>query len=276
MSEAGDTDATMAPPGGTLLLVDDEANILAALRRLLRRDGYTLITAASGEEGLQKLAEHPVDVILSDQRMPGMSGVEFLRKARERRPETVRLVLSGYTELHSITRAINEGAIFKFLTKPWDDELLRASIAEAMHYKRLADDNRRLSVQLAEANRHLEHLLAEQRAQIARGQRAMGVLHEVLQLLPWPLLGVDQSGMLVAVNAAASALLDITGAALGGDLAHALPPTLAGQLAAMGEDELPADIDGIAYRVLCRELGAGSQASGRLFIFVREGDHDHR
>src|SRR5690606_6809408 len=135
-------------------------------------DGYTLITAASGEEGLQKLAEHPVDVILSDQRMPGMSGVEFLRKARERRPETVRLVLSGYTELHSITRAINEGAIFKFLTKPWDDELLRASIAEAMHYKRLADDNRRLSVQLAEANRHLEHLLAEQRAQIARGQRA--------------------------------------------------------------------------------------------------------
>ncbi len=270
MSEAGQTEATPGPLSGTLLLVDDEANILAALRRLLRRDGYTLITAASGEEGLQQLDAHPVDVILSDQRMPGMSGVEFLREARARRPETVRLVLSGYTELQSITDAINEGAIFKFLTKPWDDEQLRANIAEAVQYKRLADDNRRLSVQLGEANRRLEHLLAEQQAQIVRDRRAMGVLHEVLQLLPWPLLGVDDFGMVVAANGAAAELLGVSGTTLGSDLGRALPPALAARLAGMGEGELSAGIGGATYRITCRVLGADSQASGRLFIFERE------
>jgi EAL domain-containing protein (putative c-di-GMP-specific phosphodiesterase class I)/CheY-like chemotaxis protein len=113
----------------TLLLVDDEANILAALKRLLRRDGYQIITADGGEQGLQRLAEHPVDVIVSDQRMPGMSGVEFLRRAKALRPDTVRMTLSGFTELQSIIDAVNEGAIYKFLTKLWDDALLRQHIA---------------------------------------------------------------------------------------------------------------------------------------------------
>jgi CheY-like chemotaxis protein len=90
----------------TLLLVDDEDSIVSALRRLLRRDGYHIVTANSGAQGLQRLAENSVDVIVSDQRMPGMTGVEFLRRAKELYPDTVRMVLSGYTELQSITDAI--------------------------------------------------------------------------------------------------------------------------------------------------------------------------
>ena len=112
----------------TLLLVDDESNILAALRRLLRRDGYHILTAGSAAEGLQRLAEGDVDGIVSDQRMPGLSGVEFLRRAKDLYPETVRIVLSGYTELQSITDAINKGAIYKFLTKPWNDTELQAML----------------------------------------------------------------------------------------------------------------------------------------------------
>ena len=119
----------------TLLLVDDEASILTSLRRLLRKDGYEILFGNGGEEGLALLAQHPVDVILSDQRMPNMTGVEFLRRVKIAYPDTVRMVLSGYTELQSITDAINEGAIYKFLTKPWDDEQLRANIAEAFRYK---------------------------------------------------------------------------------------------------------------------------------------------
>ena len=119
--------ATTATRMRTLLLVDDEENILAAMRRVLRREGYRILTAGSGQEGLELLAANPVDVIVSDQRMPNMSGVEFLRQARAMYPETVRIVLSGYTELQSITDAINEGAIYKFLTKPWEDELIRES-----------------------------------------------------------------------------------------------------------------------------------------------------
>ena len=106
----------------TLLLVDDEENITSALVRLLRRDGYNILRANSGEAGLALLAQNEVGVIISDQRMPEMSGVEFLSKVRERYPDTVRIVLSGYTELNSVTDAINRGAVYKFLTKPWEDE----------------------------------------------------------------------------------------------------------------------------------------------------------
>jgi len=118
----------------TLLLVDDEANVLSALKRTLRRDGYDILTAGSGREGLELLSTHPVQVILSDQRMPEMSGTEFLSRVRDLYPNTVRLVLSGYTELGSITDAINRSAIYKFVTKPWEDEVLRAEVCEAFHH----------------------------------------------------------------------------------------------------------------------------------------------
>jgi diguanylate cyclase (GGDEF)-like protein len=137
----------------TLLLVDDEANVLAALKRLLRRDGYHILAAGSAEQGLELLASHRIDVIVSDQRMPGMTGVEFLRRVKTLHPDTTRLVLSGYTDLQSVTDAINEGAIYKFLTKPWDDGILRASIEEAFRHQQMVNENRRLQrkAQLAEA-----------------------------------------------------------------------------------------------------------------------------
>jgi response regulator RpfG family c-di-GMP phosphodiesterase len=151
----------------TLLLVDDEAGIVAAIQRMLRREGYRIVTAHSAAEGLQRLTEVEVDVILSDQRMPGMTGVEFLRRAKEMYPETVRMVLSGFTELQSITDAINEGAIYKFLTKPWIDEQLRAHIAEAFRHKEMADENRRLTQELQRKN---EELLAAQLERADSGQ----------------------------------------------------------------------------------------------------------
>jgi EAL domain-containing protein (putative c-di-GMP-specific phosphodiesterase class I)/CheY-like chemotaxis protein len=118
-----------------ILVVDDEPSILASTRRLLRREGYEILTAQSAREGFELLAQHEVQVILSDQRMPEMSGTEFLSRARELYPDTIRIVLSGYTDLESISDAINRGAIYKFLTKPWDDDLLRDNIHEAFrHY----------------------------------------------------------------------------------------------------------------------------------------------
>ena len=115
----------------TLLLVDDEPNILNSLSRLLRREGYTILTATSPTEAFDLLAKHPVQVILSDQRMPDMSGTEFFARVRQLYPDTIRIVLTGYTDLDSVTDAINRGAIYKFLTKPWDDDLLREQIREA-------------------------------------------------------------------------------------------------------------------------------------------------
>jgi diguanylate cyclase (GGDEF)-like protein/PAS domain S-box-containing protein len=119
------------PQQRTLLILDDEENIRRSLLRLLRRDGYHILVAASAPEAFDLLATNRVQVILSDQRMPGMSGTEFLSQVKEMYPETVRMVLSGFTDLASVTEAINRGAIYKFLTKPWDDEALRAQVLAA-------------------------------------------------------------------------------------------------------------------------------------------------
>ena len=118
-------------PSQTLLLLDDEENILHALTRLLRRDGYKIFTATSLSQAFDILGKHQIHVIVSDQRMPDGTGTDFLSKVKEIYPDTVRMVLSGYTDLHSVTEAINRGAIYKFLTKPWDDDDLRRQVQEA-------------------------------------------------------------------------------------------------------------------------------------------------
>lgn len=115
----------------SLLLLDDEENILRALTRLLRRDGYQILTASTAREAFEILGRQEIQVVVSDQRMPDISGTEFLNQVRVLYPDTVRLVLSGYTDLRTVTDAINRGSIYKFLTKPWDDEELRKEIREA-------------------------------------------------------------------------------------------------------------------------------------------------
>ncbi|HEY2396995.1 MAG TPA: EAL domain-containing protein [Rudaea sp.] len=115
----------------TLLIVDDEKGIRGALVRVLRRDGYRILIAASAHEALDLLALNHVQVIISDQRMPAVSGTEFLGVVRQLYPDTVRIILSGYTDLKAVTDSVNRGAVFKFLTKPWDDNLLREQVRDA-------------------------------------------------------------------------------------------------------------------------------------------------
>jgi diguanylate cyclase (GGDEF)-like protein/PAS domain S-box-containing protein len=119
------------PAKHSLLLVDDDANILSALTRLLQRDGYRILTAGNANEALELLAINSIGVVISDQRMPGVSGVEFLSRVRKLHPATMRMVLSGYADLKAVIEAINSGAVYKFLTKPWDSDQLRASVSEA-------------------------------------------------------------------------------------------------------------------------------------------------
>ena len=131
----------------TLLLVDDDVNVLSALHRLFRRDNYRILTALSPAEGFELLALHQVHVILCDQRMPNMSGTEFLSKVKELYPESIRIILSGHTGLESMLDSINRGAIYRFYTKPWDDTQLRDNIRLAFHHYWLvngARDERRV------------------------------------------------------------------------------------------------------------------------------------
>ncbi|RDE49033.1 MAG: EAL domain-containing protein [Candidatus Accumulibacter meliphilus] len=123
------SNADAAPP--TVLLVDDEPSILSALKRLLRREGYRVLVAGSAEAAFAVLARESVAVILSDQRMPVMTGTELLARVKTLYPQTVRMVLSGYSEISAVTDAINKGSIHKYLSKPWDDEHLKSEIRDA-------------------------------------------------------------------------------------------------------------------------------------------------
>ncbi|MEW6023868.1 MAG: EAL domain-containing protein [Pseudomonadota bacterium] len=112
----------------TILVVDDEPDTLSALHRLFRRDNYRVLTASSPAEAFEALALYRVQVVMCDQRMPVMSGTEFLSKVKEMYPDTMRIILSGYTGVNVVLDSINRGAIYKFYTKPWNDAELRDNV----------------------------------------------------------------------------------------------------------------------------------------------------
>ena len=261
----------------TLLLVDDEENILASLRRLLRRDGYHIITATSGAQGLQRLAENRVDVILSDQRMPGMTGVEFLRRAKELYPQTMRMSLSGYTELQSITDAINEGAVCKFLTKPWDDERLRAHVHEAFVQKDLDDENRELSTRLhgantalALANVRLQKVSDTQLEHMRRDEARLLSAHALLEGVPAPVIGFDIDGMVAYLNADAQNLFALADSPLGRDATEALSAELAQVWRNSDGAYVRVEVGGRSFQVICRAIGGEPSERGKLMVLTPE------
>jgi diguanylate cyclase (GGDEF)-like protein/PAS domain S-box-containing protein len=124
----------------TLLLVDDDEEILDLLQGLLRQDGYRILTAGSGQEALELLALHDVHVVVCDQRMPVMTGSELLDRVKELHPDTLRIILSGYSDLELVIDAINRGAIYRFYKKPWEGESLRENIRSAFREYGLRHD----------------------------------------------------------------------------------------------------------------------------------------
>ncbi len=164
-----------------ILFVDDEKNILRSLQRLFFDAGdYEIHTAESGPEALALLEQglRPA-VVVSDQRMPGMSGAELLAEVRRRCPEAVRIILTGYADIDAAIEAINVGAVFRYIAKPWDDAEFRQAIADAVRHWRLVQENRELTEQLQESNRQLAELndslerkVAERTAELRRAYEA--------------------------------------------------------------------------------------------------------
>ena len=115
----------------TVLFVDDEVNILKALQRLLRSESMKVVTASRPQDAIELLETTPVQVIVTDQRMPEMSGVDLLSTIRERHPDMVRMMLTGYTEMTIAVEAINRGEIYRLITKPWNDDELKATLKQA-------------------------------------------------------------------------------------------------------------------------------------------------
>ena len=143
-----------------ILFVDDEANVLTALARTFRGEGYEVQLASSGAEALEIVQSDPPDMVVSDHRMPVMTGVELLTQVREAAPGTIRILLTGYADIQAATDAINLGGVYRFLTKPWNSDDLKITVRQALHQRELEQQNSLLSTTVNEQNEKLRELNA--------------------------------------------------------------------------------------------------------------------
>jgi len=165
----------------TILFVDDEVNILKALQRLLRSEDMTVLSASRGQEALDLLEKTPAQVVISDQRMPEMSGVDLLSQVRERWPDIVRMMLTGYTEIDVAVEAINRGEIYRLITKPWNDDELRATIRQAFDHADLKSEIKRLNQITREQNFKLQDMNRNLEAKVRERTRQLAAKHQELR-----------------------------------------------------------------------------------------------
>lgn len=144
-----------------ILYVDDEQNNLISFKATFRIK-YNVMVAISGEEAVKILDSKPVDIIITDQRMPNMTGVEFLESILESYPDPMRILLTGYADLNAVIDAVNKGKIFHYLTKPWNEEELDMTIQRAYEVYKLRKDEKELTEKLGVSNAQLEFLLRQQ------------------------------------------------------------------------------------------------------------------
>ncbi len=138
-----------------ILCVDDDQGVLNSLKRLLIDYDYTILLSTSGREALSILEKEEAQIVISDYRMPIMNGAEFLKQVCERWPHTVRIVLSGYADIKAILASINDGHIYKFIPKPWNDDELLATISNSIERYFLAQNNERLNIEIKNKNEEL-------------------------------------------------------------------------------------------------------------------------
>jgi two-component system NtrC family sensor kinase len=170
-----------------ILCVDDERNVLRSVERLFLDEDYEILSAQSGEEGLLILEhEKNIQIVLSDYRMPGMNGVEFLRKVCRRHPETVRIVLSGYANTAAVVDAINEGEIYRFIPKPWDDDELKSTVQSGLEKYFQRRQDMLLLAELRKAKEILEAEVAIRSTQLAVQDQALAVTRKIRETHPGP------------------------------------------------------------------------------------------
>lgn len=172
----------------TVLFVDDEAHILSAIRRLIRPLNINAHFANSGAEGLSLLEQHPVDLIVSDMRMPEMDGATFLAKVQERWPDTIKMLLTGYADMSSTIKALNDGGIYRYISKPWDDDELKSILQEGLRIKRLEREKAELTAlthrqnaELQDLNRNLEQKVEARTEEIRQTSAMLDLAYQELK-----------------------------------------------------------------------------------------------
>ncbi len=202
----------------TILCVDDEENVLKSLKRLFLEEDWELLTADSGELGLEILKEREVHLIIADFRMPEMTGVEFLKEANAIRPEAIRIILSGFADVDAIVRAINEGEIYKFISKPWNDEELKLAVRRSLEQFELIQENSGLNEkigaqneELRTLNENLEAKAQERTAALQLRNQALSLAQDILEQLPIGIVGISMGEEIVLINSEMISIFGLIG-----------------------------------------------------------------
>ena len=231
----------------SLLLVDDEANILSALKRLFRPLGYRTLTAESGKEGLSVLEREKVDLVISDMRMPEMNGAQFLEQVRLKHPDTVRILLTGYADIGSTIDAINKGQIYRYISKPWEDNDIVLAVKHALERKFLEQEKLRLEEITRRQNEELKALNAGLESKVQARTEELRQANSFLELANKQL----KDNFLVSLKVFSN-LIELRGGAIAGHSRRVAE--YARKLAqAMGLG--PNDIQDILFAALLHDIG---------------------
>ncbi|SMF54548.1 Response regulator c-di-GMP phosphodiesterase, RpfG family, contains REC and HD-GYP domains [Alteromonadaceae bacterium Bs31] len=181
------------PP--SILFVDDEAPVLRSLKRLARSEDWCTHYADSGEKGLSILENTKIDVVVSDMRMPGMDGAQFLCRAKELQPDSERILITGYSDVQALERVVNDARIFNYISKPWDDQVLTSVISNALEFQASQREKKKLEELTARQNRklgklalHLDHRVKEKDIEVQQALSLLTMEHQRAQTRTWDLL----------------------------------------------------------------------------------------
>jgi two-component system NtrC family sensor kinase len=272
------------PEKYTILLVDDEPNVIKSLRRLLLETDNKILSADSGPNGLLMFENEPIQLVISDYRMPDMNGVRFLNEVRNRYPDTIRVILSGYADAAAMIEAINDGQVYRFITKPWNDQELLSTVMRALEQYKLQRDYAVLHAELQSRNTELQEFTktledkVRMRTQdLELKNRALIIAQSILGILPVGVLGVDSEQDIVYINDELSKFIDIEKIGLGLSAVGAIDDKI---IAVMGKAMTTQQTQSITYNtqkgigLICTPL-SGMIGVIALFIHLDIDNYSH-
>lgn len=261
-----------------ILCVDDEQNVLNSLVRLFIDCDYNILTATSGKEGLDILEKENVHVIISDYRMPVMDGAEFLKKVCKRWPQSVRLVLSGYADTGSILSSINEGHIYKFIPKPWNDEELKGTISNAIERYFLVKKNEELNAQLKEKNEQLirlndqlKNLLREKSNSLEFTDKILTLYQRFFNSIPFAVCGIDFADNVTLYNSYWNDIMGKNWYTSGDSIESVLPENIKGfieKVKASRKAEEQFEINHISGKLMGSVVELLDKNTGFILVFI--------
>ncbi|MBN2653694.1 MAG: response regulator [Nitrospirae bacterium] len=268
--------------GAKILCVDDESSVLNAIKRIFMDEEYIILTAQSGKEGIDILKVEDPQIIISDYRMPEMNGIDFLRQVREIKPETVRIVLSGYADTASIVEAINEGQIYKFIPKPWNDDELKVTVANAVERYHLYKQNLELTKELQTKNTELKKLntelqkLLDEKIMHLNFRDEILIKHQnILDALPVGILGIDPNNIAVLTNKKWSEIAGDTLCMLGENIERQIKEPLKSFIEEMKTKKIfskKTSFGEIKGKLSGRQMDSEEGQQGTIIVFSPEED----